>query len=261
MDIAYNHRQWCIEYLKDFDGLAASKRCGQSDVSASNHAYRMLMRDDVNAYLAEKMEERAEIADVNAIWVLREWKKIASADPAEIIWVERECCRFCYGVGHLYQWTQHEFAQAIEAAARHRCNQKCAEPCEKRMPPDGAGGFGYTPLKAPQESCPVCHGRGFERVMLADTKRLRGSARKLYAGVKTTQHGIEVKMRNQDEALKNIAQYLGMLINKSEIAGPHGGPIPMEQVTAKDLTDDELARMILAEEEKERARLAGTVIE
>jgi phage terminase small subunit len=86
-----------------------------------------------------------------------------------------------------------------------------------------------------------------EGIRVADTRRVRGPARRLYAGVKKTKDGIEIKMRDQDKALDNIAKFLGMIVNKNEIAGPGGGPISTVNFTAEDLTDDQIATMLLKE--------------
>lgn len=249
--MALNNRQraFVTEYLVDYNGTRAAIRAGYAEVSAHDQAYNLLSNSEVTAAIQEKIDERAVMADLSAVWVLRQWKQIAEADPNEIIWNENECCRYCHSVEHRYQWTRFEYAHAVEAAAAHRCNQKCGAPCDKAMPPDGSGGFDYTPHKAPVIDCPVCHGRGLQRVLVADTRRLKGSARRLYAGIKTTQHGVEIKFRDQDAALKNIAQYLGMLIEKKELAGKDGGPITVAtRIRAEDLTDDQLAQILLEEE-------------
>jgi hypothetical protein len=91
--------------------------------------------------------------------------------------------------------------------------------------------------------CPACHGRGYLRVCLTDSRKVKGAARRLYAGVKQTQNGIEVKMRDQDAALLNIAKYLGMLIEKREWSGPNGGPIPVTNVRPEDLTTEQLRQI------------------
>ena len=201
--------------------------------------------------LDEKIQERLEVAELSVDWVLRQWKQIAEADPNELIWNQLECCRYCYGLSHEYQWTKFEFAHAVEAAAVHRCSPaKCEAPCVKALPPSAAGGFGYTPHKQPVSDCPVCHGRGLERVCIADTRRLKGSARRLYAGVKQTKNGIEVIMRDQDAALQNISKYFGMLLERKEVSGPGGGAIPVAHYTADDLSDDQLAQIIQQEANK-----------
>ena len=76
--------------------------------------------------------------------------------------------------------------------------------------------------------------------MLADVRKLSGPARRLYAGIKKTKDGVEVKFRDQDGALKNIATFLGMTIDRKQLnIIPGGGPVPA--FTADELSDDQLA--------------------
>lgn len=76
-------------------------------------------------------------------------------------------------------------------------------PCQvcRRLPGDPAHD---------DDPCPRCLGEGEPRTVLRDTRALSPSARALYAGAKQTQHGIEIKMRDQDKALDSIARALGM---------------------------------------------------
>ncbi|MCV5420054.1 terminase small subunit, partial [Escherichia coli] len=57
--------------------------------------------------------------------------------------------------------------------------------------------------------------------------------------------GLEMITRNQDEAMKMVAQHLGMLKTKTELSGPNGEPIQHNHtVSAEDLTDEQLAAII-----------------
>ena len=51
-----------------------------------------------------------------------------------------------------------------------------------------------------------------------------------------------------DAAVANLARYLGMMVDKKELSGPGGGPIPMASLTAEDLTDDQLAALLKADD-------------
>jgi hypothetical protein len=53
-------------------------------------------------------------------------------------------------------------------------------------------------------------------------------------------------MYDQTDAVKSLAQYLRMNPTISETSGPNGGPIPVAVTSAKELTDDQLAGIILA---------------
>jgi phage terminase small subunit len=237
-----------LEYPKDWDGKHAAMRVGVSENTAAQAAYRWLTNPEVAEAIEERKKDLAAAAGLSVEWVLRQWKEIAEADPAELIYMELRSCRHCHGLNHEFQWSEFEYRKAVEAAQSHVCNSKCEQPCVKRIPPIPNGGFGFDPSRAPAPDCPQCHGNGEERVGLADTRRLKGPARRLYAGIKQTQHGIEVKMRDQDGARDNIAKYLGMLIDKRELSGPNGTPIAIAGFTAADLTDDQIAQMLLQEQ-------------
>lgn len=96
----------------------------------------------------------------------------------------------------------------------------------------------------PNPDCSKCKGQGVRYVKVADTRKLTGAARKLYAGAKQTKDGVEIKMRDQDAALKNLADYLGMQ-NKGTTAltGPGGGPVQLAAARPEDLTDEQLAAL------------------
>jgi phage terminase small subunit len=88
----------------------------------------------------------------------------------------------------------------------------------------------------PNPGCALCMGQG---QVVTIFKNSRG--RKLFAGVKKTKDGLEIKTRDQDAALKNLSAYLGMSVERRELSGPGGKPISLANLTADDLSDDELA--------------------
>ncbi len=249
--MAMNDRQkrFVVEYVIDFNGTQAAIRAGYAQNSASESAFNNLNNSMVQEAVAERVAEIARAKALTVEWVLDQWRQIASADPNELTWFEYQCCRHCYGLNFEYQWTEFEYRKHVEGCHEHVCRAaKCEQPCKDKFPRLALGGFGFTPHKNPNPDCPICNGEGHQVPKVADTRRVSGPARRLYAGIKTTQHGIEVKMRDQDAALKNIAQYLGMLVDKKELAGPGGGPIVAQNITAKDLTDDQLAAILVGDE-------------
>lgn len=60
---------------------------------------------------------------------------------------------------------------------------------------------------------------------LADTAKLTGPARLLYAGVKATKYGVEVLMHDQMKALEMVARHLGMFSDKLTVKGDEANPI------------------------------------
>jgi phage terminase small subunit len=57
-------------------------------------------------------------------------------------------------------------------------------------------------------------------VFAADTRTLSGDAALLYAGVKETSGGIEIRMHDQLKALENVARHLGLFKDQVEQSVP-----------------------------------------
>lgn len=67
-------------------------------------------------------------------------------------------------------------------------------------------------------NCTECHGDGVGEVIAADTRKLTGPAKALYAGAKQTAQGIEIKLRDQDKALEMVAKHLGMFQERLKVS-------------------------------------------
>lgn len=199
-------------------------KAGVSPKTAHVYASRSLADAKIIAAIAERKQLLAERAagtlDVDAVRVLREWAEIAIADPTQVVTVRRVNCRYCNGVNHEYQFTDAEYAKETADELGED------EPNLDRF----IGGGGFHLLTDPHPDCPECAGEGVEDMHVADFRKLKGAAKRLIAGVKMGKHGIEVQFRDQDAALRNLAQYLGLLVNKNEHSGPNGGPIPTANV-------------------------------
>lgn len=226
-------RAYVIEYVKDFNATQAAVRAGYSENSAHAQGSALFNDKDVKAAIDEIVADRAAASGISAEKVLLRWWEIAAADPNDIIQVRRVGCRWCHGYQHLYQWTEREYADAVTFALQNEI-----------APPDFGGGFGFDAWARPVSTCTECAGKGHEAVYVTDTRDLVGSAKLLYAGVQKTKDGIKVLFKDQDAALLNISKSLGMLIDKRELGGPGGGPIPIASRKADDLTDDQLAAIV-----------------
>jgi len=240
--MSLNDRQtrFAQEYCKDFNATQAAIRAGYSEKTAGQLGHELLKNVEIAQRIEERKEELAAIAEVDAAWVLRQWKQIATADANELTQLRRVNCRHCNGFGFQYQWTESEYARKVDEAV------------DRGKPaPDGMGGFGFDVNAEPNPDCPECGGLGQELIHIADTRKLKGSARRLYAGVKKTKEGLQIITRDQDTALANISRYLGMLVDRKEISGPNGGPVPLAHITAEDLTDDQLAAILKADDADE----------
>lgn len=206
-----------VEGKSQSDAYRAAYNCAGMKAKAVWTEASKLVRDpEVAQWIANARREALKAVTVEQADVVALWWRIANADANELMQHRRGCCRHCHGDGHKYQWKNadefaHEFAAAIDR--------------EQKILPDCAGGFDFDERLEPHPECPECGGEGVPYVWFADTRTLSGSARLLYAGVKKTKLGMEILTRNQDDALKNVAAYLGM--NKGNLNvgfGPGGMP-------------------------------------
>lgn len=222
-----------------------------SDASIASAVTQLLANPLMIEFLEELSESAARVASLNVAWVLDQYMKIATADVRELMETRRICCRHCHGIGHAYQWTDgNEWAEAVAAAMDYNDSIDSNSKKDPRKPkeiPSNAGGFGYWRSKPPHNDCPKCHGEGNLDVFFHDVRNLKGPAKLLYAGVKQTANGFEIKTRDQDGALNFLAKYLGIDIKSLQVSGPKGGPIGVANFKAEDLTDDQLAAFIAAE--------------
>lgn len=140
---------------------------------------------------------------------------IVRADPRELVEYAVSCCRQCHGKDHAHQWVdQAEFERAVEAAyAEHerkasRLKEGDRQP-QLHLPSDH-GGFGFDPRLKPHADCPACLGAGVGRAIIKDTRTFGRGALALYAGIKETKDGFEVKMHSKLDAMEKVFRHLGM---------------------------------------------------
>lgn len=212
------------EYLIDLNGKHAAIRAGYAANSASQQAYDLLNRPHVKAEIDKRMSERAARVEISQDDVLRQLIGIATADPNELVEHRQVCCRFCHGEGHLFQRTPNEMAQ--DRAEHERLVQEAkAERKPKPAPFNEGGGTGYNGTLPPHPDCPECFGEGVSRPMFKDTRLASPGARALYAGVKVTKDGMEVKMHSQVEALTLIGRHMAMFTDNVKHKGDKENPI------------------------------------
>jgi len=219
MSLTPKQKRFCEEYLVDLNGTQAAIRAGYSKKTAKEIASENFSKPNIQEYLAERMRERGEKLDITAEKVLKQWWDIANADPNEIIQFRKTACRHCHGIDHQYQWAdENEFSVSLIKA-----KEKSVKPL-----PNDKGGYGFRRSLDPHADCPRCDGEGVADVYGLDTRHLSPAARLLYAGVKVTQNGFEIKMRDQDKALENVARHLGMFLERHIHTGADGGAIVNE---------------------------------
>jgi len=225
--------RFVLEYLIDMNATQAAIRAGYSAKTVATNIDKLLKNTEISAAIEAKAKKLAAKSEITVEAVLQRWWDIANANPNDLMELRRNCCRHCYGAAHAYQWTEVEYSREVDKAVD-----------SGKPPPDGLGGFGFDSNRPPHPMCPECSGKGEEEVFFKDTRNLKGSAALLYAGVQKTKDGLKVLVHDQAAALDRISRYLGMFVDRKEISGPGGGPVPLATISAADLTDDQLAALV-----------------
>lgn len=224
MKLTEKQKRFADEYLIDLNATAAYKRAGysvKSDGAAAVEGHKLLRNPKIAEYIAERKNAREQRTEITQDMVLERWWAIATADPNELVHLRRLCCSNCFGIGHEYQWRdEDEYAEAVRSA-----EEAAAANDTEPVIPSNAGGYGFDRLLKPHPKCPICRGEGRIDLYMADTRDVGSGARLLYAGVKQTQAGVEIKMQDQGKALENVARHLGMFKDKVELTGDAGGPL------------------------------------
>jgi phage terminase small subunit len=181
------------------------------------------------------IKEAEDECIVSAKDVLRELVNIISTDSNEIVELRRTCCRYCWGKKNKYQLTASEMARRKADYALEK--EKAAEAGKKIKPFNFLGGVGYDATKEPNPKCPECFGEGEVTPFFHDTRKLSSAAKSLYAGVKVTKDGIEVKTQSKDKMIELLGKHLGMFKDKVEVSGNLNNPY-------ESLTTEELKQLI-----------------
>lgn len=209
--LTVKQEKFALAYVETSNASEAYRRAydvsKMSETSVNRAAHTVLTNDKVSARIAELRAELAAAASVTIAKVVKELADIAFADPNDIVRHVTCCCRHCHGVDHEFQWIS-EREWAIVTASNIE---------KQKEPPSAVGGFGFDPKAPPHPACPSCGGLGTPTVTIADTDKLKGPARRLYAGVKQTKNGIEVKLRDQDKALEMLGRHLGAFNDKLKV--------------------------------------------
>jgi phage terminase small subunit len=210
---------FCQEYMKDLNGTQAAIRAGYSEKTSNEQAGRLLSKVSVRSRLDELRKERASRTNITADRVLTEAWNIATADPRELVEYRIGCCRFCYGEGHRYQRTAAEF-ERDEAAHSALCEKAIMDGKPHPGEFDPKGGTGFNKLTDPNPECPECFGEGMGRTVFKDTSKVSKATASLFAGVKETKDGLEIKLHSKDGALEKLFKHLGLYELDNKQKGP-----------------------------------------
>lgn len=214
-------RLFVLAYVTDFNASRAARTAGWSPRSCRRRGFELIRKPEVRGAieaicyarehsLANTVKKKIAAEEL----VLQRWLDIVLADENELVQHRRSCCRYCYGIGGLYQRTNAEMWRDRKAWARSP--QGLAEEFDEQ------GGDGFNSTLDPNPECLECFGEGVPNVHVTDTRDLTPAARALYAGVKQTKEGVEVRMHSKEKALEFLAKHHGILKDKVEVDGSLG---------------------------------------
>jgi phage terminase small subunit len=193
---------WLVHRNAHYAYVEAYEAKRMSPATAYRDGHRMLRHPKIAPIIEARLtalgEALTDETEMSVARVLDAFVELAKADPDEVTGVRVGACRYCHGVDHMYQWTPAEFAEATRKA----------EKAETELP-DPSGGLDFDRTALPDPACPECRGEGQLRQVPVDTSKLSPGGRALFAGVKPTANGLEIKLRDRDKALENAAKIIG----------------------------------------------------
>lgn len=221
-------RRFVGEYLIDLNATQAAVRAGYSAKTAEQQAYQLLQKPSVQAAIQAAQNKRSERTAITQDRVLLELWGIATADANELVEHRVSCCRFCWGRDFLFQRTPNETRVARADYERFLVETTKGEGTTPLPEFDEAGGDGFNATREPNPKCPECFGEGNGRPVFHDSRIASDGAKALYAGVKVTRDGMEMRLHDKTKALELVGRHLGMFKERHEHSGPGGGAIPVD---------------------------------
>lgn len=203
---------FCREFLVDFNAAKACQRAGMFGKSPNQHGYLVLKRPDIIAEIQRQVNARAARLQITTDDVLRHWWNLATADPRDLVEYCRRSCRYCHGVDHRFQRTRAQME-------RDRAEFEAQQSKRSKEIFDEQGGDGFNAKREPHPDCPECFGEGIGITVVKDTRHLSPVALRLYAGMRESKDGLEVKMHDPMAALQMVAKHLRMFEETTTLEG------------------------------------------
>lgn len=227
LELSEQMKMFVQELLVDMNQKEAAIRAGYSPKTAQMQSSRLMSYPIIQRAVKEAIAARGERTKIDQDRIIRRLWGISFADANALVQYRRTCCRHCYGEFHRYQRTAGEMeADEIEHRAfLIKAQKEGIKLEEKDKVFDPKGGIGYDPRKDPVETCPECFGEGVGRMHVCDTRKLEGGNRDLYAGVKQTKDGLEIKMHDPKGHVELLMKHAGMLDQRLIHAGDKENPL------------------------------------
>lgn len=197
------------EYLLSGNASDAYRKAGYSTKDADVSGPRLLGNAGVAAEIRNLTSQRFERLDLDADQLIDRLVRILLADPTKISAHRIGACRYCYGIGHEYQWkTEREYREALALATA--ALPASPSRIQKALLPSDIGGFGYRITADPTAHCPECSGLGVSYIVFADFDRLQENERLLLESVEQTKLGTRLHLADRHKALVILARHLGL---------------------------------------------------
>lgn len=238
---------YVLEMAKHGNGARAARAAGFSEAGARYQSRDYLQREDIRNRITEAHRTAVEVAGSDVAKIMRDLDDIANADSNDLIQLHRVCCRFCHGYEFRQQFTLNEerarretHRQEVEKARRilakaDEVSLDAIAEDDPRLPLFETSGGQYDGTKDPNPRCPECWGQGTERVVIQDTRDINPRSRRLLAGVKMTNTGLEVKMHDQMAARQMLGRASGMFKDSVKVSGtgPNGEVVHQHAAVAE----------------------------
>lgn len=224
-----NQARFVAEYMSVLPRCATKaymRVFGGEYAIAGSSASLMMSYPHVQAAIAKWEAELCKDLRMDVEQYVRELVLVATADPRDLSERYIGSCRHCHGMGHQHQYTQNEFNMLLNAHIVRRARDKNPDPLGLDF--DCKGGMGFNQRRAPHPECTECFGDGVGYEVFKDTRTLSAGAARLYAGVKKTRDGLEIKTRSPDKAIEILGNILGLVKKGVELTGPGGGPVVVQ---------------------------------
>jgi phage terminase small subunit len=222
-DLTFREQRFVDEYFVDPNGTKAAITAGFSPKAAHVQASKLLKLPKIQAALERRRVAAQRINALTVSDLLEELQLIVKADPRDLMEYYRGSCRYCHGMGHQYQRTPAEYARDLQAYLATPEGKK--DPAGLGFPT--LGGVGFRKRAHPNPECPECEGEGVGYSFVKDTRYLPRAAARLFAGIKETKEGLEIKTRKVDKLVELAMKNLGMLAEKAEGSEEDANPVPV----------------------------------
>lgn len=197
------------EYLVDLNATQAAIRAGYAPSSADVEGPRLLGNHRIAAAIQAAQIARQERTQISTDEVVRRLWELFQVDVRSIVRIEKDPCRYCWGADH------REPAET-PGGGEGRATSLVPSLAVNAEANAHQGAMASDPRGGPDPTCPGCHGRGLDHLVVTPSGQLDAASARMIASIKQTRHGIEVKLHDQLGPTKLLMQHLGLLTRRVE---------------------------------------------